>query len=408
MQFALSGINTQNQLLTNNLTRHNGLEKSPLHKTGNNDVSIAILTPEKTQALLNREIADKLQERFKDEGIELKGLNADDFTPEKVSDRILSFVSAHVLGESDNEQQNELMAQAREGIEQGFAEAREILESLDVLNGQVKTDIDSTYDLIQKGLDNLEQKINGTEVEDDESDDDAPEASANVQQASIQSSFARNKNTQIEIITTDGDKILIDLFKEQSAQSLQQYSQNEEGLTYSQSRTLAASTGINYQVEGELDEDEQKAIDDLLKDVARVSDQFFSGNVQQAFKKAMEMDFDSEELTRFSLNLSYQETRQTAISTYSNYQAQSQPEVPGQTLEPTGIKDMSDFIKQVDQLFQQPFTTTMADSEQGIGDLLKGMNQLLHAKEMTALVNDSTQLLDSLVHQLKQLHGEQS
>ena len=34
-----------------------------------------------------------------------------------------------------------------------------------------------------------------------------------------------------------------------------------------------------------LDEDEQKAIDDLLKDVAKVSDQFFSGNVQQAFKK---------------------------------------------------------------------------------------------------------------------------
>ncbi|MCU7833256.1 MAG: DUF5610 domain-containing protein [gamma proteobacterium symbiont of Lucinoma myriamae] len=101
-----------------------------MHKS-DDKVSIGLLTPEKTQALLNREIADKLQQRFKDEGIELKGLNADDFTPEKVSDRILSFVSGHILGESDNEKQNELMALAREGIEQGFAEARDILESLD-------------------------------------------------------------------------------------------------------------------------------------------------------------------------------------------------------------------------------------------------------------------------------------
>ena len=411
MHTAVSGINTQNQLLSNNIAKHNVLTKNPAHKTGDK-VSIGILTPEKTQALLNQEIADKLEQRFKDEGIELKGLNADDFTPEKVSDRILSFVSGHILGESDNEKQNELMAQAREGIEQGFAEARDILESLDVLNGQVKTDIDSTYDLIQKGLDRLEQQVNGTLAEEEKKEDGADDdlqASADVQQASMQNSFSRNENTQIEITTTDGDKILIDLFKNQSAQSIQSYNQDEEGSSYSRSHTLSASTGINYQLQGELDKDEQKAIDKLLKDVAKVSDQFFSGNVQQAFKKAIEMDFDSQELARFSLNLSYQETRQTAISTYSSYQTQSQPEEHQQALAPAGLKDISDFIKQMDQLFQQPFVmTNMIDSEQGISDLLKGMNQVLHSDEMKQLEKDSTKLLDSLVHQLYQLHSGQN
>lgn len=274
-----------------------------------------------------------------------------------------------------------------------------------MLNGKVKSDIDSTYDLIQQGLERLEHQVNGTAIEEQDTDD-ALKASADIQQASMQNSFSRNENTQIEIITTDGDKILIDLFKEQSAQSMQRYSHNEDDSTYSQSRTLSASTGINYQVQGELDKDEQKAIDDLLKDVAKVSDQFFSGNVQQAFKKAMDMNFDSQELTRFSLNLSYQETRQTAISTYSNYQAQSQPESHEKYLEPNGLKDMSDFIKQVDQLFQKPFVADMVDAEQGVGDLLKGMNQLLHSKEMTHLEKDSTKLLDSLVHQLQQLHSD--
>ncbi len=409
MHTALSGISTQNQLLSNTIAKHNVLSKNPAHKTVD-EVSIGILTPEKTQALLNREIADKLEQRFKEEGIELKGLNADDFTPEKVSERILSFVSGHILGESDNEKQNELMAQAREGIEQGFSEARDILESLEVLNGQVKTDIDSTYDLIQQGLQNLEQQINGTLVEEDKDDADHDlQASADVQQAAMQNSFSRNENTQIEITTTDGDKVLIDLFKEQSAQSLQRYSQDKEGSTFSRSHTLSASTGINYQLQGELDKDEQKAIDELLKNVAGVSEHFFSGNVQQAFKKAMEMDFDSQELARFSLNLSYQETRQTAISTYSNYQTQSQQDNHQQALAPAGLKDISDFIKQIDQLFQQPFVmTNMADSEQGISDLLKGMNQVLHSDEMNQLEKDSTKLLDSLVHQLHQLHSEKS
>jgi len=68
---------------------------------------------------------------------------------------------------------------------------------------------------------------------------------------------------------------------------------------------------------------------------------------------------------------------------------------------------MSDFIKQIDQLFQNPFVmANMADSEQGIGDLLKGMNQLLYSNEMKQLEKDSSKLLDSLVHQLKQLHSE--
>lgn len=404
MDTALSGISVQNQLLAKNLYRHNLTPKTSIPQA-DDKVSIGMLTPEKTQALLNREIADKLEKYFQDEGIELKGLKADDFTPEKVSERILGFVSNRILSEDDNDKQKELMAKAREGIERGFAEARDILESLSVLNGKVKEDVDSTYDLIQQGLDRLDKEINGILIEDAiaEQDEDAP---SRIQQASMQSSFSRDESTKIEITTNDGDKILIDLFKQQSAQSAQRFMQNEDGSVFSQSRSISASTGISYQVQGELDEDEQKAIDDLLKDIAKVSDHFFSGNVQQAFKKAMEMDFDSEELTRFSLDLSYQETRSTAISTYSAYQNQPQEKLPA---EQAGFKEMSDFIKQMDHLFQNPFTiNNFADSEQGIADLLKGMNQLLHSDEMKKLEKESSTLLDSLLAQLKERHSNEA
>ncbi len=405
MDTALSGISVQNQLLANNLYKHNLTSKTSIPQA-DDKVSIGMLTPEKTQALLNREIADKLEKYFQDEGIELKGLKADDFTPEKVSERILGFVSGRILSEDDSNKQNELMAKAREGIERGFAEARDILESLSVLNGKVKEDVDSTYDLIQQGLDRLDKEVNGILIEDAIAKEQDEEDPSRIQQASMQSSFSRDESTKIEITTNDGDKILIDLFRQQSAQSAQRFMQNEDGSVFSQSRSISASTGISYQVQGELDEDEQKAIDDLLKDIAKVSDHFFSGNVQQAFKKAMEMDFDSEELTRFSLDLSYQETRSTAISTYSAYQNQPQEKLPA---EQAGFKEMSDFIKQMDHLFQNPFTiNNFADSEQGIADLLKGMNQLLHSDEMKKLEKESSTLLDSLLAQLKERHSNEA
>jgi hypothetical protein len=55
------------------------------------------------------------------------------------------------------------------GIETGFKDARDILESLSVLDGKIASDIDSTYDLVQEGLkqfvDNFfnEEEINNTE-----------------------------------------------------------------------------------------------------------------------------------------------------------------------------------------------------------------------------------------------------
>lgn len=39
------------------------------------------------------------------------------------------------------------------GIEKGFKEARDILKGLKVLGGDIASNIDKTYELVQKGLD---------------------------------------------------------------------------------------------------------------------------------------------------------------------------------------------------------------------------------------------------------------
>ncbi len=45
------------------------------------------------------------------------------------------------------------------GVEKGFADAKDILKSLDKLNGKVATDIDETYGLVQKGIKSFQEKM---------------------------------------------------------------------------------------------------------------------------------------------------------------------------------------------------------------------------------------------------------
>ena len=421
METALNGVNNLNELnrlksglkeslVENNLNPYQGAVRK--ESTSDDSLSIGIMTPEKTQAILNRELADKLEQRFKEEGIDLKGLKAEDFTPQKVSDRIMNFVSARVLSEQDSEKQQELMQQARAGVEQGFAEARDILDSLSVLNGKVKDDVDKTYDLIQQGLDKLNQQINGQSDEDQESQETDNEAKVEASgQLSMQSRYSRSESTRVEILTNEGDKILVEVFKNQSAEQQTRLQQSEDGNSFSSSRSISASAGISYQVEGDLNSDEQQAIDELMANIANVSERFFSGDVQNAFQYALNMDFNTQELTQFSLNMSYQESRQVAINTYGSYlpETSAKDSAENGTDKMPALQDATETIRQLDELLQNPFAQQkFADPAQSVSELLKAMNDQLYSDTMQQLQQDSSAMLDALVQQIKQFRGAES
>ena len=85
-----------------------------------------------------------------------------DFSPEATSDRILSFPTsffdsyrAKNSSMSDTEALDSYVGIIGKAIDKGFGEAREILSSLNVLNGSIKENVDKTYDLIQEGLGNF-------------------------------------------------------------------------------------------------------------------------------------------------------------------------------------------------------------------------------------------------------------
>ncbi|MFD2167855.1 DUF5610 domain-containing protein [Thalassotalea euphylliae] len=82
-----------------------------------------------------------------------------DFSPEATADRIVggttAFFDAFREQNPDLDDQqaiDEFNRVIGGGIDQGFTEARDILDSLNVLEGKIAEDIDATYSLVQDGL----------------------------------------------------------------------------------------------------------------------------------------------------------------------------------------------------------------------------------------------------------------
>ncbi len=104
-------------------------------------------------------INDVLQAEFGDDAIQNVYDSGLDVSPQATADRIVSMSTAffstyreHHSEMSDEEAANKFAEIIGGGIETGFAEAKEILNGLNVLEGDIASNIDTTFDLVQKGL----------------------------------------------------------------------------------------------------------------------------------------------------------------------------------------------------------------------------------------------------------------
>jgi len=83
----------------------------------------------------------------------------EDTSPQATADRIVAFATNFYQQYreqnkdlSDEDAMTKFMDIIGGGIDKGFAEARDVLDGMGELQGKVKDDINSTYELIQKGL----------------------------------------------------------------------------------------------------------------------------------------------------------------------------------------------------------------------------------------------------------------
>ncbi len=243
------------------------------------------------------------------------------FSPEAVATRILSAVEDAIAlrAGSDIEAQS-LLQEAREGIAQGFSDAREILSSIanvtEKMTSKINQQVDNTEALIFQGLDRLDSSFSGTALQ--------TSGQSVSESASFSSQFKQSNQASIQIITQDGDKIDISYSAFIQAASSENVAYG--GQSFSASFESSAQSSINFQfsVQGNIDEEEQQAINALLDKVGNLAEQFFQGDVQAAFNAAQNIGFDSRELKSFALDFQ-QSTQVQVAQSYQRTEQINQP-----------------------------------------------------------------------------------
>lgn len=273
---------------------------------------------------------------------EVKGYNdGTAVTAEKASNNILGFIERRLmLDKAEGATQAELetrLAAGLAGFEKGFAQAKEQLEALALLSPTIMADIGKTYDLVLSGIDKLKEKYLSTTTPAEsnlKSNTQNTSATNSTKQSnistdiaakSIESSlstanhlFAQSNHFSFDLKTLDGDIVTI----RANAQEI-----NAPKYGYER------SSSFNLQISGELDEDELKAINDLLSQVNDLADTFFSGDMNKAFGEALNLGYNSEEIARFSLTLTHSEVQKIPDA----YQQGNQATPLAQHLKPASV-----------------------------------------------------------------------
>jgi len=146
------------------------------------DKQASIRTPADAINVMRARMEQRLQEAMGGQSKAVSGADkyaaqAQPPTASDVANVILGFVQNRLQQEADAgadvEKLAGLMEQARAGIEKGYAEAREQIVALDMMNETLGAEIDEGFNLIQDGLLNLEKLFLGKEREVDSPTEDS-------------------------------------------------------------------------------------------------------------------------------------------------------------------------------------------------------------------------------------------
>lgn len=277
-------------------------------------------------------------------------------------------------GADDGRIQQRLEA-AKEGIAKGYDQAEQQLKDMGLMSDDLQAEIDQGRDLINAGLKDIESG-DYSKKSNNSSNDVALNTKMPAFEANRYSSQVSQKNSMsLELMTKDGDKISLSFM--QSAESFS-YAE-KQGHQY-----IAAAgfeQGLEWQMDvmGSLDEGEQEALTNLLRDVEKLSGTFFSGDLGGALEEAMQLGFDGDELASMSLNL-----RQESFSSVSRAYNSVQPKLPTPGLENLsssllGYND--DYLSALDQ------AKSFADPQQLLNDLVDQMFPDDHLKDIFQAYN---------------------
>lgn len=291
----------------------------------------------------------------------LQELDPAEYTPDKIAGRISGFVAmglanAQERGRSGEDLQS-LYDSAVKGVEKGFREAREILSSLDVLNGKVAEQVDETEELTFDALAGLNPGA-------------AQEAQSlgTTRALSGAERFQHAERMELSICTRDGDEITIRFAHALDERASFASAMDAEGNQFSQfGFSSIEKSGLQISFKGgSLSAEEDQALSNLLDDVGQLANDFFDGDVQAAFEQAQDISFDSSQLARMELNMR-SSTRYSAAQRYQETQQLSD------TTDTKPGRRLGHLMREMQERFSQPGLAFLEDSRRSGAQLMNGM-----------------------------------
>lgn len=186
----------------------------------------------------------------------------------------------------------------------------------------------------------------------------------------------QSESTALKIVTNDGDEITLQMRSEWqvAAEYASTYSNSAEGESHSQYAALQQHQGyaIQYQVEGELDEGELEALDQLMKQVSVASDHFFSGNLAGAISELSEFELDTDEFTAMSLQMQRSVTYSMAES-YKEVSQMRPSSLPHSSGQPANLLGLSSFVQEMQEMMNQldEYLERIFEPNQFVGGVLE-------------------------------------
>jgi hypothetical protein len=307
------------------------------------------------------------------------------FDFEEIAKNVLSFVGGAIKNAqnrgADVGELNDLFEQASSGVLKGIKMAEQDLAGF--LNEDIANGISQSKTLIEDGIANLKRDIFNPEAIKVKEP-----AQPTVNTSSVL--YAKQESGELNIRTRDGDTVNIRFediqqfeFSQRQVQEVQQLAQEAESddkavvseqveynnappatsatttpipdaveesdvipeqtevpqvdtKTTEQNAIFYQQSSFSFSVKGEIDEDELKAIGQLVADANEIAEEFFNGDIETAFNQALELGFDEQELASFALQLTKVENTKVikAYETVSRFDGDSVDSDPARAVKP--------------------------------------------------------------------------
>ncbi|MFT5692867.1 MAG: hypothetical protein ACI92E_002203 [Oceanicoccus sp.] len=245
-------------------------------------------------------------------------IKSEEITPsellsKKSADTILGFIENHLQAKraagATSEELSNTIAAAIKGFEQGYLGAVESLGGLDSLPNGVAEGIVETGRLVHEGIAALQKEFTAGDK-----GGVLPSQSAAQQKvtefsqlqtvaAGYAESYRRNENVDLQLKTNDGDIVTLSFSGGHSSEVQASFYSDQSSALYALQQSSSSSANFSLSIQGELDEGEIAALNELLSEVGALSGEFFKGDFQTAYAMALDFELDFSEFSQFSLDL---------------------------------------------------------------------------------------------------------